>query len=139
MGCRGHRRASLSARNPFGVVTALFDTNILIDYLRGLPHAQRELTRYHTHAISIITWMEVMAGTPDGAEAETRSFLSAFTLVELDAPIAAQAVHLRQAHRLKLPDAIVWASAQTRSMLLVTRDEKAFPPDDPGVRIPYRL
>jgi predicted nucleic acid-binding protein len=139
MGCRGHRRAGLSTRNPFGVVTALFDTNILIDYLRGLSPAQRELTRYQTHAISIITWMEVMPGTPEGAEVETRSFLSAFTLVELDAPIAAQAVQLRQVYRLKLPDAIVWASAQTRSMLLVTRDEKAFPPDDPGVRIPYRL
>ena len=121
------------------MVTALFDTNILIDYLRGLPEAQRELTRYQSHAISIITWMEVMAGTPQGAETETKSFLSAFTLVALDAEIAAKAVHLRQQHRLKLPDAIVWASARTRSMLLVTRDEKAFPPDDPGVRIPYRL
>ena len=121
------------------MVSALFDTNIFIDYLRGLPQAQLELTRYQNHAISIITWMEVMAGTPEGAEADTRSFLAAFTLVELDAAIATQAVHLRQTHRLKLPDAIVWASAQTRSKLLVTRDEKAFPPDDPGVRIPYRL
>ncbi len=121
------------------MVAALFDTNILIDYLRGLPPAQRELTRYQTHAISIVTWMEVMAGTPEPAEAETKSFLGAFILVELDAEIAALTVHLRQTHRLKLPDAIVWASAQTRSMLLVTRDEKAFPPDDPGVRIPYRL
>ncbi len=121
------------------MVTPLFDTNILIDYLRGLPQASRELTLYETHAISIITWMEVLAGTPEHAEAETRSFLSAFTVIELDTEVAALTVHLRQTHRLKLPDAIVWASAQTRSMLLVTRDEKAFPPDDPGVRIPYRL
>lgn len=121
------------------MVRPLFDTNILIDFLRGLPPASRELTRYDQHAISIITWMEVMAGTPEKAEADTRSFLSAFDLVELDAAIAERAVLLRQQYRLKLPDAIVWASAQTRSMLLVTRDEKGFPPDDPGVRIPYRL
>jgi predicted nucleic acid-binding protein len=121
------------------VVKALFDTNILIDYLRGLKQAQRELTRYDAHAISIITWMEVMAGTPAPAETDTRTFLAAFDLVELDPAVAGRAVQLRQKYRLKLPDAIVWASADTRSMLLVTRDEKGFPPDDPGVRIPYRL
>jgi hypothetical protein len=38
-----------------------------------------------------------------------------------------------------LPDAIVWASAQAHDMLLVTRDTKGFPPDDPGVRVPYTV
>lgn len=121
------------------MVRALFDTNILIDFLRGIPDAARELTRYETHAISVVTWMEVMAGAPRQAEAETRTFLAAFDTVTLDPDVAERAVLLRQKYRLKLPDAIVWASAQTRSMLLVTRDEKGFPPDDPGVRIPYRL
>jgi hypothetical protein len=121
------------------VVKPLFDTNILVDYLRGLPQAERELTRYDVHAISIVTWMEVMAGTPEPAETGTRNFLAAFDLIELDPAIAERAVQLRQKYRLKLPDAIVWASAETRSMLLVTRDEKGFPTNDPGVRIPYRL
>ncbi len=118
---------------------ALFDTSILTDFLRGIPQASRELTRYEPHAISVVTWMEVMTGTPEPAVIETRKFLAAFDLVDLDPAVAERAVQLRQTHRLKLPDAIVWASAQTRSMLLVTRDEKGFPPDDPGVRIPYRL
>lgn len=39
---------------------ALFDTNILIDYLRGIPEARSELHLYEYRAISIITWMEVM-------------------------------------------------------------------------------
>ena len=39
----------------------------------------------------------------------------------------------------ELPDAIVWASARVHAMLLVTRDAKGFPEDDPGVRIPYRI
>jgi len=26
-----------------------------------------------------------------------------------------------------------------RAMLLVTRDTKGFPPDDPGIRMPYRV
>jgi predicted nucleic acid-binding protein len=121
------------------VVKALFVTSILIDFLRGIPQASRELTRYESHAISVVTWMEVMAGTPEPTALETRRFLSAFDLIDLDQAVAERAVQLRQTHRLKLPDAVVWASAQTRSMLFVTRDQKGFPLDDPGVRIPYRL
>lgn len=118
---------------------ALFDTNILIDFLRGIPDAKAELVLYQDRAISIITWMEVMAGAPPDAESVTRGFLDAFQLIELDAAVAARAVTIRRQHRLKLPDAIVWASAMVHAMLLVSRDAKAFPPEDPGVRIPYRI
>jgi predicted nucleic acid-binding protein len=121
------------------VVKALFDTNILIDFLRGIPAARAELDRYDDRAISIITWMEVVIGAPHAAAAATRDYLAGFTLHDLNPHIAARTVTLRQVHRLKLSDAIVWATAQTHNRLLVTRDSKAFPPDDPGVRIPYRL
>ena len=32
----------------------LFDTNILIDYLSGIPQARAELERYSNRAISVI-------------------------------------------------------------------------------------
>ena len=51
---------------------ALFDTCILIDYLRGLAPARAELDRFPEAAISIVTWMEVMVGAPEGTEAVTR-------------------------------------------------------------------
>jgi predicted nucleic acid-binding protein len=121
------------------VVKALLDTNILVDFLRGIPAARDELARYEDKAISIVTWMEVMVGAPTPAQAGTRQFLGGFDLVELDAAVADRAVALRRRHRLKLPDAIVWASAQVGAMLLVTRDTKGFPADDPGVRMPYRV
>jgi hypothetical protein len=73
------------------------------------------------------------------AERGTREFLDGFVLVGLDDTVAERAVALRRSHRLKLPDAVVWASAQVRSMLLVTRDIRGFPADDPGVRMPYRV
>jgi predicted nucleic acid-binding protein len=121
------------------VVKALFDTNILIDFLRGVPAARDELNRYPDKAISSVTWMEVMAGAPELTKQGTRGFLDGFALVDLDEAVAERAVTLRRQHRLKLPDAIVWASAQVRAMLLVTRDTKGFPADDPGVRMPYRV
>jgi len=121
------------------VVKALFDTNILIDFLRGVPAAREEINRYQDRAISVVTWMEVMVGVPAAAERGTRDFLDRFVLIGLDEAVAERAVALRRQHRLKLPDAIVWASAQVQAMLLVTRDTNGFPADDPGVRIPYRV
>jgi predicted nucleic acid-binding protein len=121
------------------MVKALFDTNILIDFLRTIQPARDELNRYEDRAISVITWMEVIAGAPMFTERATRDFLDAFVLVGLNDKVAERAVTLRREFRLKLPDAIVWASAQTQSMLLVTLDTKRFPADDPGIRIPYRL
>ena len=119
------------------MVKALFDTNILIDFLRGVVASRDELNRYEDKAISIVTWMEVMAGAPILTDRATREFLDGFVLVELNEAVAERAVALRRKHRLKLSDAIVWASAQVQSMLLVTRDAKGFPADDPGVRMPY--
>jgi predicted nucleic acid-binding protein len=121
------------------VVKALFDTNILIDHLRGVEAAREELTRYADKAISLISWMEVLVGTADAHRPVTRAFLDGFTRIEIDPRVAERAVSLRQAQRLKLPDAIVWASAQVHAMLLVTRDTKGFPAGDPGIRIPYTL
>lgn len=119
------------------MVRALFDTNILIDYLNAAPEARIELGRYQDKAISIITLMEVMVGAPSKVEKATRTFVGSFDLIALDAPIAERAIALRRTHRIKLPDAIVWASAQVNGLLLVTRNTKDFPPGDPGVRHPY--
>jgi hypothetical protein len=121
------------------VVKALIDTNILIDFLNGVEEARVELANYDDSAISVISWMEVMVGASDHAKEGTTVFLSSFQLVDLDEPIAEAAVALRRSHRIKLPDAIVWASAQVNGRLLVTRNERDFPTSDPGVRLPYRL
>jgi len=121
------------------VVKALFDTNILIDYLNAIPEAREELARFSERAISIITWMEVMIGAEKRVEAQTRQFLDTFTLVPLDSGVAERAVALRRRHRIKLPDAVIWASAEAHSMLLVTRNTKDFSAEMPGIRIPYEL
>jgi len=121
------------------MVKALFDTDILVDYLNAVPKARIELRRYGEKAVSIITWMEVMVGATSDIEDGTRNFLSTFDIIALDGEIAERAVSLRRDHHIKLPDAIVWATAQTRAMLLVTRNVGDFAADDPGIRMPYRL
>ena len=119
---------------------ALLDTNILVDYLQGVEAARTELGRYRKPLISRITWMEIMVGVEPGGEAAavTRAFLDGFGLVELDGEVAARAVELRREHRLRLPDAIILASAQREQCLLVTRNTKDFSSDWPEIRVPYR-
>ncbi len=117
---------------------ALFDTNILIDYLTGLDKARAEIERHPQRLVSVVTWMELLAGAAhDDEEDVIELFLRDFRLVELTRPIARAAVGIRRSRRLTLPDAIILASARTESALLVTRNSKDFPRDDPGVRIPY--
>ncbi len=72
-------------------------------------------------------------------EAQCREFLSSFAIVPFDQPVAEEAVRIRRSSRIKLPDAIVRASAKVNAALLVTRNKKDFPADDPFVRIPYSL
>jgi predicted nucleic acid-binding protein len=121
------------------MVKALFDTNILIDYLNGVDEARDELDKYPEPGISVISWMEVLVGAKPEVITATREFLQSFELVPLDEAVAERAVILRQQHRMRLPDAIIWASAEVHSRLLVTRNTKDFPADAPGVRVPYAL
>jgi hypothetical protein len=122
-----------------GLMKALFDTNILIDYLNGIEAAKAEIERYPHIAISMITWMEVMVGTKPEEEAAVRRFLSRFEQIPVSASIAERAVNIRRETRIRLPDAIIRASAESEHALLVSRNTKDFPEDEPWVRVPYKL
>jgi hypothetical protein len=119
---------------------ALFDSDVLIDYLLGQPKARAELQKYDDRLVSVVSWAEVMTGVKNEVEGQRcRDFLASFTFIPFDQTIAEEAVRLRQAHKLKLPDAIIWATARTADALLVTRNTKDFPPNDPFVRFPYEI
>ncbi len=121
------------------MVSVLLDTNILIDYLNGVNQARAELERYSDKAISLITWMEVMVGAVPETEEATRRFLSSFINLPIDNQVSNVAVTLRKNHKVRLPDAIVWATAQVNKRIFVTRNTKDFLPTEPGIRIPYEL
>jgi len=126
-------------------MTGFFDTNILIDFLNGIPQAQAALTPFTRRVISSITWMEVMAGVKDTPDEDlTRSFLTQFELHEITADTAEAAItlHRHQIHKLRLPDAIILASARLIGCRLTTRNTRNtrnFPTDQADVHIPYQL
>ena len=120
-------------------VPVLFDTNILIDYLKGIVVARNEIDHYSDRAISLVTWMEVVVGATPADESDVRSFLQSFVSLPIEQRTAEQAVVNRRGSRLKLPDAIILAAAQVSGRLLITRNTRDFAAGTPGVRIPYTI
>ena len=119
---------------------AVIDGDVLIDYLQGIEKAKAEIDRYARREISIISWMEIMAGADSPEEEkECRAFLTTFTIHQLSVEVAGEAVRLRKKFRVRLPDALVWATARVHGCLLVTRNTKDIPMDEPGVRFPYSV
>jgi predicted nucleic acid-binding protein len=118
-------------------MNALFDSNILIDYLNGIPEAKLEMDLYDRKSISIVTWIEVMAGTDALDEVPTRVALAEFNLIPLSSTVAELAFTLRRDSRMKLPDAMIFATAQSTGLLFVTRNTRDFDSTDPQVRVPY--
>jgi predicted nucleic acid-binding protein len=116
----------------------MFDTDIVIHALNGTanPAALALLENESPLPISIVTWMEVMVGATRETESATRDFLSRFLVYELDQAIAEQAVIYRRTLRLKLPDAIIYATARVKDRKLVTLNLRDFPQGTDSVLVP---
>ncbi|MFA1019888.1 type II toxin-antitoxin system VapC family toxin [Enterobacter sp. SAT-E-asb] len=119
---------------------AVFDTNILIDLFNNRVEAANTIENTVSHrSISLITWMEVMVGArKHGHEAKTAAVMGAFEVIDVTREIAERSVVLREKHGMKLPDAIILATAQSRNCPLITRNTKDFQ-GIPGVVSPYQL
>jgi len=120
-------------------VIAVFDTNIVIDALNGISEADTEFDLYERVIISRITWMEILVGEKE-SDKQLRDFLEDhFEIVPIDLTISEIAVQVRRQYRMRLPDAIIWATAKVYSAVLVTRNTKDFDPNWDGIRVPYEI
>jgi predicted nucleic acid-binding protein len=68
-----------------------------------------------------------------------REFIDNFRVVPLHEEIAEIAISIRRDNKIKLPDAIIWASAKFNDSLLITRNIKDFPKHSPDIKIPYSI
>jgi predicted nucleic acid-binding protein len=119
----------------------LFDTNILIDVLRGKPEAM-ELFRNRgpDAAISVMTVQELVAGAfPREAQA-IEKLLNRFHVIDVNSSLARRSGEfMRQfakSHSLDSNDAVIAATAQIGDYDLVTLNLKHFPMF-PDLKRPY--
>ncbi len=117
----------------------LLDTNVLIYALNANRASAVSLvleTEPAALAISTITWMEVLAGAVPAAERGTREFLANFQALETTREIAERAATIRRSTRVKLPDAIIYATALVSRRTLVTYNIRDFPTGSASVYHP---
>ena len=100
----------------------LLDTNVALYLLGGRLAAPLPAGSY---GISVISEMELLAWPSLTAveEQKVRAFLGRLEVCELTAAIRAHAVTLRRDQRLKLPDAVVCATAMQFGVELWTNDQ----------------
>ena len=105
-------------------MTGLLDTNVAL-YLLGGRLA--EALPAGTYGVSVITEMELLAwpSLTTKEEENVREFLTQLVICELTPSIRNRAVRLRREQRLRLPDAIVCATAMDFAMELWTNDTKS--------------
>jgi predicted nucleic acid-binding protein len=120
----------------------VFDTNILIDYLQGRAEAECFLRtcviNYSKIFISIISYIEVLVGISDAEKRKKVSeWLGSFTPIMVCPDVAVQAITLRQMFHLKVPDALIMATAKHCHAALATRDRDFR--NIPDVLYPYTL
>jgi len=110
----------------------LIDTNILIYYLAdAIP--KEEINRVEeilktSFNISIITKIEFLGwrGHTEEGFKKAKEFISFARIISLEDEIANLTMDLRRKYKIKLPDAIIAATALYYDLTLVTRNEKDF-------------
>ncbi len=110
----------------------LADTNAIIDLVTGrLPPVasawlEGQLNQLAV-AVSVVTRIELLTKTEPAAEYATmQDFVQSVAVLPLDEPVVAQTIRLRQQHRVKLPDAIIAATALAHGLVLVSRNVSDF-------------
>jgi len=110
----------------------LVDTDVCIDHLAG----ERRLPGRRAHlSVSVITRAELLAGARDEPDAlSVRRLLASMTEYAVDRRIAERAGRLRVETGIRLPDALIAATALVHSLTLHTRNVRDFK-RVPGLRL----
>jgi predicted nucleic acid-binding protein len=127
------------------MVKALLDSTVLIDVLNNVQAGITEVSYYSDLAISTVTWMEVASGCTTPELIAFDAFIGAANIqvIHTSDAIARLAASIRRTSladpkrtNIKLPDAIIGATANLTSRIVVTRNPKDFGAS--LVRVPYQ-
>lgn len=114
-------------------MTLLFDTTVVIDYLRGDERARSLLLSLdESPFLSAFSVAELYRGVREGRERKMLvDALAFFIIVPIDEAIAERGgLWVRQygpSHSVSLPDALIAACAEEKAARLVTHNRKHFP------------
>ena len=112
----------------------LIDTDVLIDYSRGIEKTKgilKNMESNHILAISVVTQLELMVGCENKADFKSlQKFLSSFEIIQLSKSTSEQAVDLfkkyRLSHGVLIPDMLIASTALILEIPLLSKNRKDF-------------
>ncbi|MCD4694750.1 MAG: type II toxin-antitoxin system VapC family toxin [Bacteroidales bacterium] len=110
----------------------LIDTNVAIEYIgEALP--EKALTMMDgiidgQFYISVINKIELLgfAGITENEELKFQEFINAADILELNEDIINRTIEVRKQYKIKLPDAIIAATALVSELTIISRNTKDF-------------
>jgi predicted nucleic acid-binding protein len=107
----------------------LIDTNIILGLFAGkIAISKLEILLKHNVSVSIVTYMETLGWqniTPKEI-VDFNDFFSNTNIFQIDYSIVEKTIALKQKLKIKLPDAIIAATAIVNNLTLATRNVKDF-------------
>lgn len=113
----------------------MIDTDIAIDYLRGVSHAKDlilSLWKYNTAYLSILTVYELHAGMREDEKGDTENFIGACTVEPITIEIAKRGGEIYRHYRkqgitLTSTDCLINATAVIKGHKIATRNKAHYP------------
>ena len=108
------------------VKMTILDSNTIIYLSKGLINIDKVILDDEEYAISVITYMEVLGYEFESEEEEKfiHNFFALLQIKYLNSNIVQKVITLRKEQKIKLPDAIICATAMTEDAHLLTNDIK---------------
>jgi predicted nucleic acid-binding protein len=110
----------------------LLDTNTAIYYLNGAFHQQAKIALDNILTvecnISVISQIELLGWTPpnNASSVPIQSFVDASIIFPLSQDIVQKTIEIRRAKKIKLPDAIIAATALVHDFEIISRNKSDF-------------
>lgn len=120
-----------------GTKSGVLDSNILIYCSKGQVSFKEIAIHFDQLFVSVITFMETLGyNFSKPAEKELiQNILNALPIIQTDIGIANQVVAYRQQRKIKIPDAIILATAKKMNASIITLNEDDFKGIDSDVSL----